>query len=131
MIVGTRHAVVLMEDVARLGGDDIVAWGRALRHDPAFAPQGANVNFASLAADGRVHLRTYEKGVEAETFACGTGSVAAAVILAHEGRLASPVRVVQRSGDELVVSFVPGATGATEVRLEGPVAVNFRGWTDV
>jgi diaminopimelate epimerase len=131
VIVGTRHAVVLMEDVAALSDRDIVTHGRALRHDPAFAPEGANVNFASLAPDGRVHLRTYEKGVEAETLACGTGSVASAVVLAHEGRLASPARVVQRSGEELGVSFEPCATGATGVRLQGPVAVNFRGWADV
>jgi diaminopimelate epimerase len=120
-----------MEDVSALTGADIVTHGRALRHDPAFAPEGANVNFASLAADGRIHLRTYEKGVEAETLACGTGSIASAVVLAHEGRLVSPVRVVQHSGDELGVWFETCETGATGVRLEGPAAVNFRGWADV
>lgn len=131
VIVGTRHAVVPLDDVSLLTPAEIMEYGRALRNDPAFAPEGTNVNFSSIAADGRVHLRTYEKGVEAETFACGTGSVAAALLYAHEGRLASPVRVVQRSGDELTATFVPGADGAGHVRLEGPVAVNFRGWTDV
>jgi diaminopimelate epimerase len=127
MIVGTRHAVVLVPDVNNLSDDDVFRLGRAMRHDPAFAPEGANVNFASTGKDGRVYLRTYEKGVEAETLACGTGSVASAAILAHEGRVRPPVRVVQRSGDELVVSFETCETGATAVRLEGPVAVNFRG----
>jgi len=131
MVVGTRHAVVPMEDVTSMTADEVVEFGRALRHDPAFAPQGANVNFASIGTDGRVYLRTYEKGVEAETLACGTGSVASAVIFAQQGRLHSPVRVVQRSGDELVISFDPCATGAEHVRMEGPVAVNFRGWADV
>ena len=131
MVVGTRHAVVPMEDVTSLTADEVVEFGRALRGDPAFAPEGANVNFASIAPDGRVFLRTYEKGVEAETLACGTGSVASAVIFAHQGRLRSPVRVVQRSGDELVISFDPCATGAEHVRMEGPVAVNFRGWADI
>lgn len=131
MIVGTRHAVVPLADVSTLTPEEIVEYGRTLRNDPAFAPEGTNVNFCSIATDGRVHLRTYEKGVEAETFACGTGSIASAVLYAHAGRLASPVRVVQRSGDELSVSFELGPEGARHVQLEGPVAVNFRGWTDV
>jgi diaminopimelate epimerase len=131
MIVGTRHAVVPLDDVNSLTADEVVQFGRALRHDAAFAPEGANVNFASLAADGRMHLRTYEKGVEAETLACGTGSVASAVIFAHDGRVKSPVRVVQHSGEELLISFVPGPDGAGQVRMEGPVRVNFRGSVDV
>jgi diaminopimelate epimerase len=131
MVVGTRHAVVPLDDVTTLTADDVVRYGRALRHDPAFAPGGANVNFASLAPDGRMHLRTYEKGIEGETFACGTGSVASAVIFAHDGRVTSPVRVVQHSGDELVISFEPNADGAGKVRMEGPVRVSFRGFADV
>ena len=131
MVVGTRHAVVLVDDARALTADDIARYGRALRHDPAFAPQGANVNFASLAPDGRIYLRTYEKGIEAETFACGTGSVASAVIFAHDQRVQSPVRVVQHSGDVLVISFEPSATGATRVRMEGPARVSFRGTADV
>jgi diaminopimelate epimerase len=131
MIVGTRHAVVPMNDVTRLTADQIIQFGRTLRHDPAFAPEGANVNFASLAADGRLHLRTYEKGIEAETLACGTGSVASAVIFAHDGRVHSPVRVVQHSGDELLISFDPSPEGATRVQMDGPARVNFRGSTDV
>ncbi|HEX6789813.1 MAG TPA: diaminopimelate epimerase, partial [Candidatus Krumholzibacteria bacterium] len=131
MIVGTRHAVVPMDDVTRLTADEVFQFGRTLRHDPAFAPEGANVNFASLASDGRMHLRTYEKGVEAETLACGTGSVASAVLFAHQGRVTSPVRVVQHSGDELIISFDPAPDGATHVRMDGPAHVNFTGSADV
>jgi diaminopimelate epimerase len=131
MVVGTRHAVVPMDDVTRLTADEVARFGRALRHDPAFAPEGANVNFASLGPDGRMHLRTYEKGIEAETFACGTGSVASAVIFAHDGRVKSPVQVVQHSGDVLVISFEPSNSGAGSVRMEGPVSVSFRGSADV
>jgi diaminopimelate epimerase len=131
MVVGTRHAVVPLDDVTTLTAEEVVQFGRALRHDPVFAPEGANVNFTSLAPDGRMYLRTYEKGVEAETLACGTGSVASAVIFAHEGRVKSPVRVVQHSGDELVISFEPALDGAGQVRMEGPVRVNFRGSVDV
>jgi diaminopimelate epimerase len=127
MVVGTRHAVMFVDDVDALTGEDVLKYGRSLRHAAAFAPQGANVNFASLDSAGVVHLRTYEKGVEAETHACGTGSVVASVLLAHDGRLSSPVTVVQRSGDELVVSFELVPTGATRVTLEGPAAINFEG----
>ena len=131
MVVGTRHAVVPMDDVTRLTAEEVFQFGRALRHDPAFAPEGANVNFASLAPDGRIHLRTYEKGVEAETYACGTGSVASAVIFAHDGRVKSPVRVVQHSGDELVISFEPSGDGAGHVRMDGPATVSFHGTADI
>jgi diaminopimelate epimerase len=131
MVVGTRHAVVPLDDVTVLTADEVVKFGRALRHDPAFAPGGANVNFASLADDGRMHLRTYEKGIEGETLACGTGSVASAVIFAHDRRVKSPVRVMQHSGDELLISFEPNPDGAGHVRMEGPVRVNFRGVADV
>jgi len=127
MVVGTRHAVVFVDDARELSGDDIKHLGRIVRNDPEFGPVGANVNFASLGASGRIHLRTYEKGVEAETHACGTGSVAAAVLLAHDGRLESPVNVLQHSGDELTVSFRLAPDGATDVTLEGPVATNFAG----
>lgn len=131
MTVGTRHAVIPVEDATRMTPSEVFDLGRTFRRDPAFAPEGANVNFASIGTDGRVYLRTYEKGVEAETFACGTGSIAASVALAHQGKLESPVRIVQHSGDELTASFELAPTGAVNVALEGPAAVNFHGWADV
>lgn len=131
MVVGTRHAVVPVEDATRLTHDEIEDLGRLLRWDPAFAPAGANVNFVSIDEGGRIHIRTYEKGVEAETHACGTGSVAAAVVFAHQGRCASPAVVVQRSGDELGVRFELQPTGATSVYLEGPAEMNFEGTIDL
>ncbi|HXV13508.1 MAG TPA: diaminopimelate epimerase [Candidatus Krumholzibacteria bacterium] len=131
MTVGTRHAVVPVADAPAMTPAEVFELGRTLRYDPAFAPEGANVNFASIGKDGRIYLRTYEKGVEAETFACGTGSVAASVLFAHEGRLNSPTRIVQHSGDELTASFELAPTGAVNVALEGPAEVNFHGWADV
>jgi diaminopimelate epimerase len=127
IVVGTRHAVVFVDEARDINGDDIRRLGRIVRNDPEFGPVGANVNFASIGESGRIHLRTYEKGVEAETYACGTGSVAAAVLFAHDGRLESPVNVLQHSGDELTVSFRLAPDGATDVTLEGPVATNFAG----
>ena len=131
MVVGTRHAVLLVDDARALTESDIIELGRAIRNDRAFAPAGANVNFASVDEEGTVHLRTYEKGVEAETHACGTGSVASAVTLAHLGRLQSPATVLQHSGDQLKVSFELAPEGAKNVTLEGPVAVNFVGWLEL
>jgi diaminopimelate epimerase len=127
MTVGTRHAVLIVDEARELTASDVTRLGRAVRNDPAFGPIGANVNFASVDDKGTVHLRTYEKGVEAETHACGTGSVASAVILAHRGLLQSPATVLQHSGDELIVSFDLAPDGAKNVTLEGPVAVNFAG----
>jgi diaminopimelate epimerase len=131
MTVGTRHAVVPVHDAVRMTALDVFEMGRAFRHDAAFAPEGANINFVSLGSDGRLYLRTYEKGVEAETFACGTGSVASSVLFAHQGKVKSPVRIVQHSGDELTATFELVPTGAVNVALEGPAAVNFHGWADV
>jgi len=131
MIVGTRHAVLLVDEARDLTESDIIELGRTIRNDTAFGPVGANVNFASVDEEGIVHLRTYEKGVEAETHACGTGSVASAVVLAHLGRLKSPATVLQHSGDRLNVSFVLAPEGAKNVALEGPVAVNFVGWLEL
>jgi diaminopimelate epimerase len=131
MVVGTRHAVVPVDDAGVLTGKEINELGRTVRWDAAFAPQGANVNCASIDGEGRIHIRTYEKGVEAETLACGTGSIAAAVAFAHAGRCESPATVVQSSRDELRVGFRLTPTGATGVTLEGPAEVNFEGAIDI
>jgi diaminopimelate epimerase len=127
MVVGTRHVLVFVDDVNDLTNDDIMQLGSTIRHDAAFGPIGANVNFVSVDENNRIYLRTYEKGVEAETLACGTGSVAAAVLLDHMGRLKGPATVRQWSGDDLVVSFNPTQNGANNVTLGGPVATNFTG----
>ncbi|MCZ6766819.1 MAG: diaminopimelate epimerase [bacterium] len=127
MIVGTRHVIVPVEDASDLTYDYIMKLGRSLRDDPAFGPTGANVNFVSVDPAGQIHIRTYEKGVEAETHACGTGSVAAAVLFAHLGEGASRRTVVQSGGEELAVSFEVSPDGARNVTLSGPVALNFTG----
>ncbi|MBQ9192574.1 MAG: diaminopimelate epimerase [Bacteroidales bacterium] len=80
---GTRHFVKFVEDVEQV---DVETEGKALRWDPAFAPIGTNVNFVHVAPDG-LHVRTFEKGVEGETLACGTGLTAAAVAAAFAGAL--------------------------------------------
>jgi diaminopimelate epimerase len=131
MTVGTRHVVVPVGDAPGMSEADVHGWGREIRHNPAFAPVGANVNFASVDPQGRIHIRTYEKGVEAETHACATGSVACAVLFAHRGTIVVPVTVVQRGGEEFSVAFATRPDGAGEVTLVGPVAVNCQGAIDL
>lgn len=124
---GVPHAVCVVKDWASLNGEEVLTIGRKIRFHPAFSPGGANANFVRVRVDGRVDIRTYERGVEAETLACGTGSVAAAVVLSHLGLVESPVGLVTRGEELLRVSFTRAAAGATDVVLEGPAAYNFDG----
>ena len=127
---GTPHLVVFVPDAKALSDEEVETWGRALRSDPAVQPEGANANFVSVTSppDGEPYLtvRTYEKGVEAETLSCGTGILAAAVLAQATGRAdANPLRIITRGGE-----FIVGTerTGRGEERyLEGPVSTVFRG----
>ena len=114
---GTRHFVKFVDDVEQV---DIDTEGKALRWDPAFAPVGTNVNFVHVAPDG-LHVRTFEKGVEGETLACGTGLTASAIAAYHAGLVPeSSVRLRARQ-DWLSVNFTPGADEKfTDVYLTGP-----------
>ena len=116
---GTRHFVKFVDDVEKV---DIDTEGKALRWDPAFAPVGTNVNFVHVAPDG-LHVRTFEKGVEGETFACGTGLTACALVAHHTGvPTATPGAYRLRARqDWLSVNFMPGADEKfTDVYLTGP-----------
>jgi len=127
-VVGVPHFVV---GVAEVGPVPLAAWGEALRRHPRFAPAGTNVDFVArpgdAPAEGRVRLamRTYERGVEAETLACGSGAIASALGAAAAGA-ASPVEVLTAGGDVLVVWFEP-VTDGYDVRLTGPAEVAFAG----
>ncbi|MBI2094008.1 MAG: diaminopimelate epimerase [Candidatus Omnitrophica bacterium] len=111
---GVPHLVVPVEDLQKL---DVESLGRSLRRHPHFAPQGTNVNFISDAPDsGKLRVRTYERGVEAETLACGTGITASAILHAlwqgakkYNPRVVSStprkIKVLAKSGDILTVSF--------------------------
>jgi len=123
---GTRHFVTMVKDINAV---DVETVGKEIRHRPAFAPEGTNVNFVQ-ARNRRLYVRTFEKGVEGETLACGTGIVASA-IAAHDAGVEpsshdwARVRydITARRGDKLAVDFVPGgAEGlhAYSVYLTGP-----------
>ncbi len=122
---GVPHAIVFVDDLEQT---DVVADGRALRHHHAFAPTGTNVNFVAVTAPGHIIVRTYERGVEGETLACGTGVTACALIHQAIHHAPSPVEVIVRSGDTLRIGFSPQPDGSfTQVSLTGPAETTFHG----
>lgn len=116
---GVPHVVAVVDDLDRL---DVEGIGREMRHHPAFAPRGTNANFIQPAGPSRLRIRTYERGVEAETLACGTGAVASGLIAFRLGLAASsPVALLPRGGQDLSVGFRVGPDGKfTDVTLSGP-----------
>jgi len=123
---GVPHFVVPVERVEWV---PVKEWGSALRHHAAFGPAGTNVDFVARLAPGRVAMRTYERGVEDETLACGSGAMASALWAAAEGD-APPIAVVTAGGDELRVGLSPVGP-RWDVRLTGPAEVVYRGeWTE-
>lgn len=125
VVCGVPHVVLPVEDLAAL---DVPALGAALRYHAAFQPAGTNANFIVKTGDDGVSLRTYERGVEAETLACGTGACAAAIVAAEMLAVRSPVKVLTRGGDVLVVHLERGGDGGWPyVHLEGPAVEVYRG----
>jgi diaminopimelate epimerase len=106
----------------------VESWGCKIRHHPAFQPKGTNANFARISDRGKIAIRTYERGVEAETLACGTGVVASALVYAALHGADSPVDVLVRGGDRLQVGFrSPAQNSFEEVTLKGPADFTFDG----
>lgn len=126
--VGVPHAVLHVQDADAFGSRaDLERIGRAIRHSEAFAPSGTNVNVVSSLGENRLRMRTYERGVEAETLACGTGAVASAVVSAGRGLVTAPVEIVTSSGMPLVASFDLGQNGARTVTLRGQTRIVMSG----
>jgi len=123
---GVPHVVAWVEDVQAV---NLPMYGSALRYDKLFEPKGTNVNFARVEADGTLSMRTYERGVEAETMACGTGAVAVAVLAAERGRVKLPVPVHCAGGHDLVINTVCGTTtltGGAEHVFDGEIGYGNR-----
>jgi diaminopimelate epimerase len=121
---GVPHVVAQVED---LDGTDVAGLGSAIRYHADFAPGGTNANFIRVTGPDALRVRTYERGVEAETLACGTGMVACGLIAARRGLVRAPVRVTCASGDTLEISFRLTADGAADVTMLGPAVHVFRG----
>jgi diaminopimelate epimerase len=130
---GSPHVVLSVRDLgSEMATLDVEGLGREIRHHREFQPQGTNVNFVQVTGKSSLALRTYERGVEAETLACGTGSIAAAIACWADDLVQSPVTVKVRSGSELVVEFkTRGGKEAADVVLRGPADVVFEGLVEI
>lgn len=127
---GVPHAVIWTDDLESV---PVVEWGRPIRYHERYAPAGTNVNFIQKTENENLLLiRTYERGVENETMACGTGSVAAALIAARKGLVESPVSVETRGGEFLTVHFTTSGFEFVDVFLEGDARVIYQGrlWSE-
>jgi diaminopimelate epimerase len=122
---GTEHLVTF---ATALDEVPVEQWGRRLRADPRVSPPGANVNFVSVPSEdaNRLRVRTYEKGVEAETLACGTGVLAAAEVARRTGRVTGTPITVQAAGGTLHVGTA-AAGGGEKTYLEGPAVTVYQG----
>jgi diaminopimelate epimerase len=121
---GVPHAVLFVPDADQAMVDDL---GSEIRFHKHFGPRGTNVNFAQVLGPQSIRVRTYERGVEGETLACGTGVTAAALISAKLNGFASPVQVKVQGGDLLEVRFREENESFKEVRLSGPADFVFDG----
>ena len=123
---GSPHYITFRDQVAGL---DVFAEGRAIRNSPSFQKEGINVNFVEHNGSGEISVRTYERGVEDETFACGTGVVAAAIASAYaSGNNDLSSWTVHAKGGDLRVDFLRSAKqDFTKVHLTGPAVEVFRG----
>jgi len=125
---GVPHVVV---PVTKIDDVDVRRDGAAIRHHQMFSPKGANVNFLEKRGSKEVAIRTYERGVENETLACGTGVVASALIFAAIENAGGPIGVVVRSGSELMVSFDRINNRFRNVMLTGPAEFVFEGTIEI
>jgi diaminopimelate epimerase len=125
---GVPHVVI---PVAEIENVDVRLNGAAIRHHKMFSPNGANVNFIEKREPNKIAIRTYERGVENETLACGTGIVASALIFAATENIGGPIHVVARGGDELQVGFEGVEGGFRNVTLTGPAEFVFEGTIEI
>src|SRR5213596_3706399 len=125
---GVPHVVI---PVSRVDDVDVRREGSALRYHKMFSPKGTNVNFIEKRGPNKIAVRTYERGVEDETLACGTGVVASALIFAIIENTNGPITVIARGGDELHVGFEKSDNRFRNVTLTGPADFVFDGTIDV
>src|SRR6478672_8642056 len=125
---GVPHVVVAVDDLEAV---DVRGLGSAVRRHELFAPKGANVNFLKERGPRQIAIRTYERGVEDETLACGTGVVASALIFAAMKNVDGPIGVLVRGGNELRVGFEKTGDQFHHVTLTGPAEFVFEGTIDL
>lgn len=121
---GVPHVVAFVND---LDNFDVAGIGRQIRFHPRFQSAGTNANFVQVVDKSFLRIRTYERGVEGETLACGTGATAAALVAAHKGIVTSPVSVHTKGGETLIIYFEGTGPDFGNVYLEGHVRVVYQG----
>ncbi len=121
---GVPHAVQFVPDADKAM---VMQLGPEIRRHAHFGPRGTNVNFVQVLGPNHIRVRTFERGVEGETLACGTGVSASALISARVHGFTSPVKVQVQGGDQLEVSFTDGNGEFDNVRLTGPADFVFTG----
>lgn len=122
--VGVPHAVVAVDSLDDL---DVRRTGRLLRYSEVFAPEGTNVDFVNVLDPDRLEIRTYERGVEDETLACGTGVAASALFLMKTMGGSKKKHIFCRSGDEITVDFPENGDILQGIHLTGPAVTVFSG----
>ena len=125
---GTEHLVVQVSDALAV---DVPQLGKHIRFDPALQPAGANVNFVHRNEDDSLTVRTFEKGVEEETLACGTGSIASAIVSHRLGRTESNPTCIHMPGGDLYVGWEGAVDNPINLYLEGEVTVVYRATTEI
>ena len=125
---GVPHAVVFVGDI---DGVPVKEWGAALRYHETFAPKGTNANFVHRMGTSHIAIRTYERGVEDETLACGTGMTACALVHHLLTGATSPVKVDVAGGDTLEIGFTAQGQEFSQVTLSGPADFVFEGAIEI
>ena len=125
---GVPHAVLIVEDADKAY---VGKHGAEIRYHADYAPKGTNVNFIQKLGEDSIRVRTYERGVEGETLACGTGVTAAAIIAHHILGTQTPVKVTVQGGDTLEVDFKVNNGQVTDVFLKGPADFTFSGEIEI
>ena len=138
---GSPHVVIKIEDVLKNPNDlnsnyseidkfPVFELGREIRYLKEFSPGGTNVNFIKI-VDSKIYIRTYERGVEDETLACGTGATAAAIIAHEIDKIEAPITLITRGFDELTVNFNVENQKIKNLSLIGPAKIIFSGEIEI
>ncbi len=120
---GVPHVVVEVDDLLN---HPVREQGRTLRYHSLFSPDGTNANFMRVIGSDLLEMRTYERGVEDETLACGTGAIACSLVACVRGMVNSPVNVKTRGGEELTIHFNQKGDSFQQVWLEGNTAIVYQ-----
>jgi diaminopimelate epimerase len=125
---GVPHAVLFVPDADQAMVQQL---GAEIRYHANFKPRGTNVNFVQVLGPNHIRVRTYERGVEGETLACGTGVTASALVASRVHKFNSPVKVQVQGGDILEVTWADAGDGFADVKLNGPADFVFKGTIEV